>query len=284
MTYAVVAIGFTLIYRVLTAVNFAHGEIYTIGAFTILIGATTLNLPLWSIIPLVVLVGGLAGYGVELAGFRLFRRYTDEASLKSRAVREATLLSSLALGIVIREVLDLIYKGDWKALPENYRLSSSLDLGGVYISTGEVVIAVVSIVMLVALQLLLHRTGIGIAIRAVSSNMIGAQFSGININRVVIAVFIIGSVLGAVAGMVVSLAYGAIQSYMGLTVVIKAFVAMVIGGLTSLPGAVIAAVMIGVAESVAGIFLPSAWTEMVAYMLLILFLIFLPNGLFGRRR
>jgi len=84
--------------------------------------------------------------------------------------------------------------------------------------------------------------------------------------------------------MVVSLAYGAIQSYMGLTVVIKAFVAMVIGGLTSLPGAAIAAVMIGVAESVAGVFLPSAWTEMVAYMLLIVFLIFLPNGLFGRRR
>lgn len=284
MTYAVVAIGFTLIYRVLTAVNFAHGEVYTIGAFTILIGATTLNLPLWSIIPLVVLVGALAGYGIELAGFRLFRRYTDEASLKSRAVREATLLSSLALGIVIREILDLIYKGDWMSLPETYRLSTSLDLGGVYISTGEVVIAVVSIVMLIALQLLLHRTGIGIAIRAVSSNMIGAQFSGININRVVIAVFIIGSVLGAVAGMVVSLAYGAIQSYMGLTVVIKAFVAMVIGGLTSLPGAAIAAVMIGVAESVAGIFLPSAWTEMVAYMLLILFLIFLPSGLFGRRR
>ncbi len=284
MTYAVVAIGFTLIYRVLTAVNFAHGEVYTIGAFTILIGATTLNLPLWSIVPLVVLAGALTGYGIELAGFRLFRRFTDEASLKSRAVREATLLSSLALGIVIREILDLIYKGDWQSLPETYQLSTSLDLGGIYISSGEAVIAVVSIVMLIALQLLLHRTSIGLAIRAVSSNMIGAQFSGININRVVIAVFVIGSVLGAVAGMVVSLAYGAIQSYMGLTVVIKAFVAMVIGGLTSLPGAAIAAVMIGVAESVAGIFLPSAWTEMVAYMLLIVFLIFLPNGLFGRRR
>jgi branched-chain amino acid transport system permease protein len=283
MTYAVVAIGFTLIYRVLTAVNFAHGEVYTIGAFTILIGAVTLEIPLWAIVPLVVLVGAMAGYGIELAGFRLFRRYTDEASLKSRAVREATLLSSLALGIIIREVLDLIYKGDWKSLPETYRLSQSVDIGGVYISVGEIVIAVVSIVMLLALQYLLHRTRIGIAIRAVSSNLVGAQFSGIDINRVVIAVFIIGSVLGAVAGMVVSLAYGAIQSYMGLTVVIKAFVAMVIGGLTSLPGAVAAAILIGLSESVAGIFLPSAWTEMVAYVLLIFFLIFLPKGLFGRR-
>ena len=283
MTYAVVAIGFTLIYRVLTAVNFAHGEVYTIGAFTILVGATTLELPLWSIIPLVILVGALAGYGIELAGFRLFRRHADETSLKSRAVREATLLSSLALGIVIREILDLIYKGDWKSLPEAYRLSESLNIGGVYISVGEIVIAVVSIVMLFALQYLLHRTRIGIAIRAVSSNLVGAQFAGIDITRVIVSVFIIGSVLGAIAGMVVSLAYGAIQSYMGLTVVIKAFVAMVIGGLTSLPGAVVAAILIGLLEAIAGIFMPDAWKEMVAYVLLIVFLIFLPRGLFGRK-
>lgn len=284
MTYAVVAIGFTLIYRVLTAVNFAHGEVYTLGAFTILVGATALKLPLWAIVPLVIAVGALAGWGIELAGFRLFRRYTDEASLKSRAVREATLLSSLALGIIIRELLDAVYKGEWQALPEAYRLSQSLDIGGVFISVGEVLIAGVSLVMLAALQYLLHRTRIGIAIRAVSSNMIGAQFAGIDINRVVVAVFVVGSVLGAVAGMVVSLAYGAIQSYMGLTVVIKAFVAMVIGGLTSLPGAVVAGVLIGLAEATAGIFVPSAWTEMVAYVLLILTLIFLPKGLFGRRR
>ncbi len=283
MTYAVVAIGFTLIYRVLAAVNFAHGEVYTIGAFTILVGATTLELPLWSIIPLVIAVGALAGYTIELTGFRLFRRHADETSLKSRAVREATLLSSLALGIVIREILDLIYKGDWKSLPEAYRLSQSLDIGGVYISVGEIVIAVVSIVMLIALQYLLHRTRIGIAIRAVSSNLVGAQFAGIDITRVIVSVFIIGSILGAVAGMVVSLAYGAIQSYMGLTVVIKAFVAMVIGGLTSLPGAVVAAILIGLLESIAGIFMPDAWKEMVAYVLLIVFLIFLPQGLFGRK-
>ena len=91
MTYAVVAIGFTLIYRVLTAVNFAHGEVYTLGAFTVLVGATALQIPLWCILPIVILVGAAAGWGIELAGFRLFRRFADEASLKSRAVREATL-------------------------------------------------------------------------------------------------------------------------------------------------------------------------------------------------
>ena len=109
-------------------------------------------------------------------------------------------------------------------------------IGGIHLSVGELAIGVVSLVMLGCLQFMLHRTRIGIAIRAVSSNLVGAQFSGIDINRVVVAVFIVGSLLGAVAGMVVSLAYGNVQSYMGLTVVIKAFVAMVIGGLTQPAG------------------------------------------------
>jgi len=284
MTYSIVAIGLTLIYRVLSAVNFAHGEAYTLGAFTTLIGATTLKLPLWGIVPLVLAVGALFGWAIERAAFRPFRKFTDEASLKSRAVREATLLSSFALGLVVREVLDQIYHGEWMAIPQEYLLSQPLALGGIHLSVGELTIAAVSLVMLIALQFLLHRTRIGIAIRAVSSNLVGAQFSGIDINRVVVAVFIVGSLLGAVAGMVVSLAYGNVQSFMGLTVVIKAFVAMVIGGLTSLPGAVIAGILIGMAEATAGIFLPSAWTEMVAYILLLLTLLLLPQGLFARRR
>ena len=284
MTYSIVAIGLTLIYRVLSAVNFAHGEVYTIGAFTTLIAATTLKLPLWAIVPLVLLVGAASGWAIERAAFRPFRKFTDEASLKSRAVREATLLSSFALGLVVRETLDQIYHGEWMAIPQEYLLSTPIAFAGMHLSVGELSIAAVSIVMLLALQYLLHRTRIGIAIRAVSSNLVGAQFSGIDINRVIVAVFIVGSLLGAVAGMVVSLAYGNVQSFMGLTVVIKAFVAMVIGGLTSLPGAVIAGVLIGVAEATAGIFLPSAWTEMVAYVLLLLTLLFLPQGLFARRQ
>lgn len=284
MTYSIVAIGLTLIYRVLSAVNFAHGEVYTIGAFTTLIAATTLKLPLWAIVPLVLVVGAVAGWGIERAAFRPFRKFTDEASLKSRAVREATLLSSFALGLVVRETLDQIYHGEWLAIPQEYLLNTPIAFAGMHLSVGELSIAAVSIVMLLALQYLLHRTRIGIAIRAVSSNLVGAQFSGIDINRVIVAVFIVGSLLGAVAGMVVSLAYGNVQSFMGLTVVIKAFVAMVIGGLTSLPGAVIAGVLIGLAEATAGIFLPSAWTEMVAYVLLLLTLLFLPQGLFARRQ
>lgn len=283
MTYAIVAIGLTLIYRVLLAVNFAHGEVYTLGAFVTFVGAATLRLPLWAIVPMALAAGAAFGVLIERLAFRPFRKFTDEASMKSRAVREATLLSSLALGIVARELLDQVWHGEWLALPQEYLLNRPLKLGGLALSVGEVAIAGISLAMLAALQWLLHRTRTGIAIRAVSSNLVGAQLSGLDINRVVLAVFAVGSVLGAVAGMVVSLAYGSVQSYMGLTVVIKAFVAMVIGGLTSLPGAVAAGVLIGLAEATAGIFMPSAWTEMVAYAMLILTLLFLPRGLFARR-
>jgi branched-chain amino acid transport system permease protein len=199
-------------------------------------------------------------------------------------VREATLLSSFAIGLVVRELIDQVFHGEWLAIPTEYLLNEPFELAGVSLSIGELAVAAISIGMLIALQWLLLRTRIGIAIRAVSSNLVGAQFSGIDINRVVLAVFVVGSILGAVAGMVVSLAYGSVQSFMGLTVVIKAFVAMVIGGLTSLPGAVAAGLLIGVAEAAAGIFMPSAWTEMVAYAMLILTLLFLPRGLFAARR
>lgn len=283
MTYAIVAIGLTLIYRVLLAVNFAHGEVYTLGAFATLVAASTFELPLWMTIPAVALVGAAFGWAVERAAFRPFRKFTDDASLKSRAVREATLLSSFAFGIITREALDQFYHGEWMAIPESYLLNQPVSIGSLQLSMAEIVIAALSVFMLVSLQLLLHRTRIGIAIRAVSSNLVGAQISGININRVVVAVFMVGSVLGASAGMIVSLAYGNVQSFMGLTIVVKAFVAMVIGGSTSIPGAVLAGILIGLVEAIAGMFLPSAWTEMIAYIMLILTLLFFPSGLFGRR-
>ena len=118
------------------------------GAFTTLIGATTLELPLWAIVPLVLLVGAASGWGVERAAFRPFRKFTDEASLKSRAVREATLLSSFALGLVVREVLDQIYHGEWLAIPQEFLLSTPVTIGGIHLSVGEVAIAAVSLVML----------------------------------------------------------------------------------------------------------------------------------------
>ncbi|MFS2155983.1 branched-chain amino acid ABC transporter permease [Pseudomonas sp. Pseusp122] len=284
MTYALVAIGFTLIFGVLNAVNFAHSEVYTLGAVAglFLIGASAA--PLAVIILFVVVVGALAGLGLERLAFKPFRRFSDEASLKSRAMRESTLMSSLAVSIIVREGLELGMGSQMQPVPVSYMLNTPIAVGGVTIVSGDIVIFAVSASLLIGLQLLLKKTRIGLAIRAVSNNPLGAKYSGINVDRTIISTFVLGSILGAVAGLLVSLYYGSVFPAMGFAPGIKAFVAMVMGGLVSIPGAVICALILGVSESMATTFMPSVWADMVPYLFLILTLIFFPRGLFGGGR
>ncbi|QKZ05478.1 branched-chain amino acid ABC transporter permease [Pseudomonas eucalypticola] len=284
MIYALVAIGFTLIFGVLNAVNFAHSEVYTVGAVAglFLIGAS--SPPLAAIILLVAVVGALAGLGLERVAFKPLRRFADEASLKSRAMRESTLMSSLAISIIVREGLELAMGSQMQPVPAHYLLNTPIVFAGITIVSGDIVIFGVSAVLLVGLQLLLKKTRMGLAIRAVSNNPLGAKYSGINIDRTIVSTFVLGSLMGAVAGLLVSLYYGSVYPSMGFAPGIKAFVAMVMGGLVSIPGAVACALILGVAESMATTFMPSAWADMVPYLFLIVTLVFFPRGLFGGGR
>jgi branched-chain amino acid transport system permease protein len=283
-TYALMAIGFTLIFGVLNVVNFAHGEVYTIGAFAGLFVITAFAPPLLIVLLLVLAVGAVTGVGLERLAFRPFRRFSDEASLKSRAMREATLMSSLALSIVAREGMELFYGSQFQRIPLERLISQPIDLGPVKIVTGDLIILGVAVVMLGALQIVLTRTRVGLSIRAVSNNPLGAKYVGIDTDRTILWTFAVGSMLGAVAGLLVGLYYGAIHPHMGFAPGVKAFVAMVMGGLSSIPGAVVCALLLGVSESLATIFMASVWSDMVAYGFLIVTLIFFPRGLFGGAR
>jgi len=284
MTYALVAIGFTLIFGVLNAVNFAHSEVYTLGAVAGLFLITASSPPLALVVVVVAGVGALAGLSLERLAFKPFRRFADEASLKSRAMRESTLMSSLAVSIIVREALQLVMGSQVQPVPVSYMLNTPIAVGGITIVSGDIVIFAVSVTLLVGLQLLLKKTRIGLAIRAVSNNPLGAKYSGINVDRTIVSTFVLGSILGAVAGLLVSLYYGSVFPAMGFAPGIKAFVAMVMGGLVSIPGAVICALILGVSESMATTFMPSVWADMVPYLFLILTLIFFPRGLFGGGR
>jgi branched-chain amino acid transport system permease protein len=283
-TYALMAIGFTLIFGVLNVVNFAHGEVYTIGAFAGLFVITAFAPPLLVVLLLVLAVGAVTGVGLERLAFRPFRRFSDEASLKSRAMREATLMSSLALSIVAREGMELLYGSQFQRIPLERLISQPIDLGPVRIVTGDLIILGVAVVMLGALQIVLTRTRVGLSIRAVSNNPLGAKYVGIDTDRTILWTFAVGSMLGAVAGLLVGLYYGAIHPHMGFAPGVKAFVAMVMGGLSSIPGAVVCALLLGVSESLATIFMASVWSDMVAYGFLIVTLVFFPRGLFGGAR
>jgi branched-chain amino acid transport system permease protein len=281
LVYALMAIGFTLIFGVLNVVNFAHGEVYMIGAFAGLLLITWIAPPLFVVVLVVLAVGACTGIGLERIAFKPFRRFRDEASLRSRAMREATLLSSLAVSIVTREVMTLIFGSSMQTIPQGYLLQQPIVLGSLSITDGDLVILGASLVMLGALQFMLYRTRIGLAIRAVSNSPLGAQFVGINTDRAIIATFAVGSMLGAVAGILVGLYDGTITPQMGFAPGIKAFVAMVMGGLSSIPGAVICALILGVTESITTEFLTAGWNDLVAYGFLIVTLVFFPQGLFG---
>ncbi|SFC22393.1 branched-chain amino acid ABC transporter permease [Tropicimonas isoalkanivorans] len=284
MIYALMAIGFTLIFGVLNVVNFAHGEIYTIGAFAGLLMIATFGPPLLAVLLVVMAVGALAGFGLERLAFKPFRRFSDEASMKSRAMREATLMSSLAMSIVARESLELIFGSQFQSVDLSYLINKQIQLGPVTIVNGDLIIFAVALVMFLGLQWLLKYSTIGLSIRAVSNNPLGARYCGINTDRTIILTFVIGSVMGALAGILVGLYYGAIYPSMGFTPGIKAFVAMVMGGLSSIPGAVISAMILGITESMATSVVSSVWADMVAYAFLLITLVFFPQGLFGARR
>jgi branched-chain amino acid transport system permease protein len=281
LVYALIAIGFTLIFGVLNVVNFAHGEVYTIGAFAGLMLITWIAPPVLAIVLMVLAAGAFVGIGLERLAFRPFRRFRDEASLKSRAMREATLLSSLAVSITAREVMNLAFGSQMQTIPHAYLLQRPIVFGQLSIPVGDLVIFVASALMLASLQFMLFRTRIGLSIRAVSNSPLGARYVGIDTDRAIVATFAIGSMLGAAAGILVGLYDGMITPQMGFAPGIKAFVAMVMGGLSSIPGAVICALILGVSESVATEFLASGWKDLVSYSFLIVTLVFFPQGLFG---
>ncbi len=282
--YALMAIGFTLIFGVLNVVNFAHGEVYTIGAFAGLLVITAFAPPFVVVLLVVIAVGAATGFGLERIAFKPFRRFSDEASLKSRAMRESTLMSSLAASIVAREGLEIAFGSQMQTLPFAYLINQPIALGPVTIVTGDVIVFVIAAAMLIGLQYLLTRTRIGLSIRAVSANPLGAKYVGIDTARTIVVTFVLGSTMGAAAGILVGLYYGAIFPAMGFIPGIKAFVAMVMGGLSSIPGAVICALLLGLSEGLATTFISSNWADMVAYGFLVVTLIFFPQGLFGAGR
>jgi branched-chain amino acid transport system permease protein len=185
------------------------------------------------------------------------------------------------VSIVAREAMTLIFGSDMQAIPQGYLLQHPIRIGGLLITDGDLVIFASSVIMLGALQFMLFHTRIGLSIRAVANSPLGAQFVGIDTDRAIIATFAVGSMMGAAAGILVGLYDGTITPQMGFAPGIKAFVAMVMGGLSSIPGAVICAVLLGVTESIATEYLGSGWQDLVAYSFLIATLVFFPQGLFG---
>jgi len=270
--YALVAIGFALIFGVLGLINFAHGEVYMVGAFLGFILIALFHLPFLPALLLAMAGSAVLGIAVELVAFRTLRRAPDVAPM----------VCTLGLSVVLQNVVMLAMGSDTKSLQTDLSTVDLIPVFNAQISGSQLMIFAVSIALMVLLQLILYRSRVGKAIRATAQNKDAASLMGININRVISATFALGSALGGAAGVLVGMYYNAFYPMMGFIAGLKAFTATVLGGLTSVPGAVVGGLIIGVAENLGAAYISSGYRDMIAFFILILVLLVKPSGLFGR--
>ncbi|MGH8727507.1 MAG: branched-chain amino acid ABC transporter permease [Burkholderiales bacterium] len=286
--YALVALGYTMVYGILGLINFAHGEVVMIGAMvalTVIHGlAGTAGLPG----PIIVALGlALAipvcmalGFSIERIAYRPLRN----------APRLAPLITAIGVSIVLQNVAMLIWGRQYIAFP-GLLPNSAHSIGGATITDLQIFIVVLAALVMAALLFLVYRTKLGKAMRAVSQNYEVAGLMGININTVISFTFVIGSALAAVAGVMVAAYYGLAHYFMGFALGLKAFTAAVLGGIGNLAGAMLGGLLLGIIESLGagymgaltGGFLGSHYQDVLAFFVLILVLVFRPSGLLGER-
>ncbi|QUB95462.1 branched-chain amino acid ABC transporter permease [Leptotrichia sp. oral taxon 218] len=274
--YALIALGYTMVYGIVKLINFAHGDILMIGAYLTFIAVSN-GMPLIIAILLSIVFCAILGVVIDFFAYRPIRNAPKISALIT-AIGMSFLLESVAL-IIFGATPKVI---DQKYIPGFLSDSKKLNLGVVQISMLTIFVIVVTIICMVALNLFIKKTKLGKATRAVSQDTGAAQLMGINVNKTIAITFAIGSGLGALGGALYAIVYPQIEPYMGMLPGLKAFIAAVFGGIGSIPGAMVGGYVLGLLEAyVKGSFL-TTWANPIVFGILILILIFKPNGLFGK--
>ena len=270
--YALIALGYSMVYGVLVMINFAHSDLFMLGAFACLLLATLLpvQLPFVVILLLVMAVIGLLGALIERIAYRPLRG----------APRVSAIITALGCGLVIQNTT-LSLSPYTKYMPELFA-SRTLTFSGLTITTLQILIIGISIGLMLALDFLIRKTRYGMAMRAISFDVRTVPLMGIPVNRIISATFLVGAGLGGAAGMLYGLAYPQISSGIGILIGWKAFIAAVIGGIGSVRGAVLGGFLLGLVEVMAVAFTDSSYRDLIAYSLLLLILVFKPYGLLGQ--
>lgn len=287
--YALIALGYTLVYGILGLINFAHGEVVMIGAMvTISCLGWLLGLHM-DISPIVLIaasvlmavpVCGLLGAGIERLAYRPLRN----------APRLAPLITAIGVSIVLQNLAMMIWGRQYIPFPDILPHTPMHFAGATFLPV-QLAIVIISLLMMLALLILVHKTSLGRAMRATAQAPAVAQLMGVPTDRIISATFVIGSVLASVAGVMVSANYGQAHAYMGFMLGLKAFSAAVLGGIGNLAGAVVGGLLLGLIESLGagyigdltGGFMGSQYQDVFAFMVLILVLVFRPSGLLGER-
>ncbi len=277
--YALIALGYTMVYGIIELINFAHGEIYMIGAFTALIIASVLTMLGWNVVAILVIASTAAvvyssayGYTVEKMAYKPLRQ----------APRLSALISAIGMSLFLQNYVLLAQTSDFMPFPS---LIPDLEFWEPYahiISSQEVVIIITTAVVMILLTFLIKFTRIGKAMRATAQDRDMAMLVGIDVDRVISVTFLVGSATAALGGVLIASHIGQINFYVGFIAGIKAFVAAVLGGIGSIPGAVLGSLVLGWTESFFTGYVSSDYEDVFAFLFLVFILIFRPAGILGR--
>ena len=282
--YALIALGYSMVYGVLLLFNFAHGDIFMVGAYIGFFIATALlaliayfgaiALPGWVVLIIVIFLAmfftSFVGMAVERVGYRPLRN----------APRASAAITGLMIGIIL-ETANLAILGPSRLSFPSLIESTTYQIGGVFITNKKIMIVVVSLFLMLALHQFVQRTKWGMAMRAMAFDFVVVPLMGVPLNHIAALTFGLGSALAAAAGILFGIAYPVLDPYMGITFGWKAFVAAILGGRGSILGAVLAGFLLGFIEIFVAVIFPSTLRDLIAYSIILLILVFRPHGFFG---
>ncbi len=280
--YALVALGYTMVYGVLKMINFAHGDLFMWGAFLAFTGLHVAGSLMgqaqpWLLGPVFIAVTlVVAGIGVlvERVAYRPLRS----------AGRLAPIISALGVAFILESLARNIYGPRWLSMPQGFVPSGmAMTYHGVRFSALQLAVLIIAFILMAGLYLFVQRTRTGVAMRAVALDPVTSRLMGIDVDRIIATVFLIGPGLGGAAGMTVGLYYGSFDFTLGWTFGLKAFIAAILGGIGNIPGAMLGGMLLGLIETLASGYISPQWKDVIAYVILILILMFRPTGLLGER-
>lgn len=270
--YALIALGYTMVYGIVKLINFAHGDILMMGGYFGLFSMVIFDLPFGVAIIVSMTVCAIFGMLMDKIAYKPLRS----------APRISALITALGVSMFLENIFVVLFDAKVRVMPEFPLFFKKLSLGSLNLTWGTIITLGISLFCMAGLQIMVKKTKIGKAMRACSEDTHAAKLMGVNVNRTIAATFAIGSALGALGGILYSVYYTQVDPYMGILPGLKAFVAAVLGGIGIIPGAMFGGFIMGIIETLTKGYISSSWSNAIVFGMLILVLLFKPAGIFGK--
>ena len=270
--YALIALGYTMVYGTIKLINFAHGDVYMMGAFIGYFAVMVLKLNVFLALLVAMVACAILGVVIERVAYKPLRKST----------RVAALITAIGVSYLLENAMSYFFGAESRPFPSDFGTETFNLFGDISVNGKQILIFGITVLLMALLQFIVRYTKMGKAMRAVAVDEQAAQLMGIDVDGVISFTFALGSALAGIAGVLVGVYYNTISTTMGITVGLKAFVAAVLGGIGSIPGAMVGGYLIGLLETMVSFFGYSPYRDGVVYFLLFIILIVLPAGLFGK--